>query len=171
LAFQGYRHKSDKTVGENEKSPTKVAGHPEMTYHDGTSNKTPAPVKEVSQTDISRSTSWGRSMGDVGDNPGKNGFGGASSLSPGERSGPATIDPTSPVDAVKDALISGGGKGAQRADSWQTRSEDFTSEQADKTAWGNKTPAAGPTIPKKIGAIDGNALARRNAMLRMGQGK
>jgi hypothetical protein len=173
MAFQGYRHKSDKTVGENEASPTKVAGHPEMTYHDGTSNKTPAPVREVSTTDLARSTSWGRSMGDPGDNSSKQGYGGASSLSPGERSGPATISASAPVDAVKDALVSGGAKGAQRSDDWQTRSQDFTSEQADPTAKGMRSRNnEGGIVPKKIGAsILDNSAARRAAMLRIGQGK
>ena len=101
MAFQGYRHKSDKTVGENEASPTKVAGHPEMTYHDGTSNNMLAPVREASITETARSTSWGRSMGDAGDNPGKQGYGGPSSVNPGERPGAATVAADAPVDAVK----------------------------------------------------------------------
>jgi hypothetical protein len=156
MAYQGYRSKTDKTVGENEASPTKVAGRPDLKYRDGGENRTPAPVREVSITETARSTSWGRSMGDAGDNSGKQGYGGPSSVNPGERTGPATVNPCAPVDAVKDAILAGGAKATQRSDDWQTRNSDYTSEQADPTAWGNRSRAMddgspGSVIPKKNG--------------------
>ncbi len=140
-------------------------------YKKGGENLTPAPTKSPDTTEaIARSTSWGRSSGDPKDNSSKQGYGGASSLNPGERSGPATVD-ASPTDAVKEALISAG---ATAQPNWQTRSEDFDGEQKIPTAFGMKKQQ-GPvgSFPAKgtNGAIDDNALARRNAMLRMGQGK
>ena len=45
----------------------------------GAPGPTPAPVKQVDALALARSTSWGHSLGDPGDNSGKNGYGGTSS--------------------------------------------------------------------------------------------
>jgi hypothetical protein len=124
MATQRYRHKTDRTVGENESSPTRAThpARPELEVKPGGENRTPAPVAAPSTTaDQARSTSWGRDSGGPGGNPGKNGFGGPSSLNPGERAGAATINPQAPTDAVLDAVIRGGAHGAQVSDDWQTR--------------------------------------------------
>jgi hypothetical protein len=124
MATQSYRHRLDKTVGENASSPTKVAGRPPVKYRDGSENKTPAPTGAVTTPDQARSTSWGRSGGAAGDNPGKQGYGGASSVNSGEKSGPATVNPQAGTDRVLDALISGGVAALDKGDDWQTRKLD-----------------------------------------------
>lgn len=102
MAHQGYRHKSDKTVGENKASPTKVAGRGPVKYKTGTENKTPAPVKPAPTPDELRSTAWGRGS------YGANGWGGASSVQPGETVS-AKLKVNAPVDAVLDNVIRGSG--------------------------------------------------------------
>ncbi len=171
IAFQGYRHKSDRTVGENESSPTKVAGRPEMQYRDGTENLTPPPVKAFDPL-TARDSAWGRAT-TGSNNPGKNSFNGPVSTPPGAKADPADVNPQAGTDLVLDAVVKGGAHGAQVSDDWQTRNSDFTSEQADPTAKGMRSRNnEGGTIPKKIGAsILDNSAARRAAMLRIGQGK
>lgn len=129
MATQSYRHRLDKTVGENESSPTKVAGRPPQKYRDGRENRTPAPTGPVTTPDQARATSWGRSGGGAGDNPGKQGYGGPSSVNPGERTAPATVNPNAPTDQVLDGLIRGGVRALDTQDGWQTRRLD---DEGDK---------------------------------------
>ncbi|MGD0076858.1 MAG: hypothetical protein ABSD31_21410 [Candidatus Binataceae bacterium] len=156
MAFQGYRSRSDQTVGANEATKKRAPGH-EQARNDpppGGENKTPAPVS-AAQVLSARDSAWGRAH-DGAENPGANSYGQASSLNPGQKADPAAVNPCAPVDAVKDAILAGGAKAAQRSDDWQTRSSDYTSEQADPTAWGNRSRAMddgspGSVIPKKNG--------------------
>jgi len=126
MATQKYRSRLDKTVGENRGSPTKVPGHGQVAFPKGGENKTPSPTKAVTTPDQARSTSWGRSSGAPGDNSGKQGFGGASSVNPGERPGPATVNPQASTDTVLDSLIRGGVRALDTGDDWQTRVVDPT---------------------------------------------
>jgi hypothetical protein len=171
MAFQGYRHKSDKTVGENKASPTKVAGRGPVRYRDGTENKTPSPTGAVTTPDQARSTSWGRSGGAAGDNPGKQGFGGASSVNPGERPGPATVNPQASTDRVLDALISGGVKALDTGDDWQTRKLDDTGTSPPvhpaMAKRGIDSGSPGGTLPAKNGNPTSDWDARRAAQLKV----
>jgi hypothetical protein len=174
MATQSYRHRLDKTVGENASSPTKVAGRPPVKYRDGTENKTPAPTGPVTTPDQARSTSWGRSGGAAGDNPGKQGYGGASSVNPGERSGPATVNPQASTDRVLDALISGGVRALDTDDDWQTRRLDDTGDKNLKASSvhpamqkrGADSGSPGGTVPAKNGNPTSDWDARRAAMLK-----
>lgn len=127
MATQKYRSRLDTTVGENEAGPTRAThpARPELPVKAGRENKTPAPLATPTTTsDQARATSWGRSGGDRGDNAGKQGYGGPSSLNPGERAGEATISPQASHDAVLDGLVRGGVRALDKGDSWQTRSLD-----------------------------------------------
>ncbi len=127
-AAQTYRHKSDHTVGSNESTKSTAPGHEHAvtTPPPGGENKTPAPLTTAGDMRaILRDTSWGR----AGDRPqdqnsGKNGYGGPSSLSPGERAPDATIRATAKTDLVLDAILKAGAHGAQVSDDWQTRAVD-----------------------------------------------
>jgi hypothetical protein len=169
MAFQGYRHKSDKTVGENAASPTKVPGYGRpVAYKTGAENKTPSPTGPVTTPDMARTTSWGRSSGAAGDNPGKAGFGGPSSVNPGERAGPATVDPQAPVDGVLNALIQGGVRALDTADDWQTRKVNDTAYPTTPGT-AKRGPASGSpggTVPLKNGSPTSDWDARRAAALK-----
>jgi len=175
MATQSYRHRLDKTVGENASSPTKVAGRPPVKYRDGTENKTPAPTGPVTTPDQARSTSWGRSGGAAGDNPGKQGYGGASSVNPGERPGPATVNPQASTDRVLDALISGGVQALDTADDWQTRRLDDTGDKNLKASpvhpamakRGIDSGSPGSAVPAKNGNMSSDFDARRAAQLKV----
>ena len=168
MATQSYRHRLDRTVGENASSPTKVAGRPPVKYRDGSENKTPAPVKPVMTPDMARSTSFGRSSGDPGDNSSKNGFGGASSVNPGEKSGPATVNPQASTDRVLDALISGGVAALDKGDDWQTRKLDDTASPVHPAMAkrGIADGSPGSQVPAKNGNPTSDFDARRAAMLK-----
>ncbi len=174
MATQKYRSRLDATVGENKASPTKVAGRGPVRYKDGTENATPAPVKQVDALSIARSTSWGHSLGDPGDNPGKNGYGGASSINPGERAGKATVAPQAPTDNVLDALISGGIAALDKGDDWQTRQLDDEGDKNHGTSpvhpsFAKRGPASGSpggVIPTKNGSPTSDWAQRRAQQLK-----
>ena len=118
MATQKYRSQLDNTVGENEAGPTRAVhpARPELAVKAGAENKTPAPLaKPLTTGEIARATSWGRSMGDAGDNASKQGYGGPSSLNPGEKGGVATVNPLATTDAVLDGLIRGGTRGTRHS--------------------------------------------------------
>lgn len=169
MSTQKYRDRSDGTVAENSGTSRPVhPARPELNVKPGGENKTPAPVASPSTTaDIARSKSWGRSMGDMGDNSGKAGYGGASSLNPGERPAPATINPLAAKDVVLENIIRGGAHGAQVGDDWQTRpvSKDQYPTTRGMTARGAGGSPSG-TVPAKTGAPVSDAAARRNAGLK-----
>lgn len=176
MATQKYRSRLDTTVGENVAGPTRAVhpARPELPVKAGSENKTPAPLAPPSTTaDQARSTSWGRSSGGAGDNPGKQGYGGPSSLNPGERAAPATINANAKTDAVLDNLIRGGvGHGIDRGDNWQTRDLTDPHDNPHKAApiHSAMTGAApGPKVPAKTGARADDSAARRNAQLKNGQ--
>jgi hypothetical protein len=164
MATQSYRHRLDKTVGENASSPVKVAGRPAVKYRTGGENKTPAPIKPVETPDMARSTSWGRSQGDPGDNSGKQGFGGSSSTRPGERPAHATVDPQAPTDRVLSALIDGGVGALDKDDNWQTRGLDDEGDKNLKASpvhpamakRGVDSGSPGGTVPAKTGFVEFN---------------
>ena len=144
-----------------------------MRYRTGGENKTPAPTKQVDTLALARSTSWGHSLGDPGDNPGKSGYGGASSINPGERAGPATVNPQAPTDGVLGALVKGGVRALDTDDDWQTRRLD---DEGDKnlgtspvhpamTTRGVDSGSPGGTIPAKNGNPTSDWDARRAAAL------
>lgn len=154
MATQNYRDRSDETVKLNELTAKIAPGHaPEQQPKPGAENRTPSPVRPVTTTaDQARSTSWGRSGGGPGDNPGKQGYGGASSLNPGERSAPATINPNAPNDAVLQGLIEGRTARLDAQDPWQTR--PVTDEQAVPTTFGHRDRTADSNaakVPAKLG--------------------
>lgn len=170
MATQKYRSRLDKTVGENRGSPTKVPGHGQVAFPKGGENKTPAPTGAVTTPDQARATSWGRSGGAAGDNSGKNGFGGASSVNPGERPGPATVNPQASTDRVLDALISGGVRALDTGDDWQTRKVDDTAYPTTPSLAkrGADSGSPGGTIPAKNGNPTSDWDARRAAQLKQG---
>jgi hypothetical protein len=174
MATQKYRSRLDKTVGENAASPTKVPGYGRpVAYRKGGENATPAPTGPVTTPEQARATSWGRSGGAAGDNPGKNGFGGRSSVNPGERAGPATVNPQASTDGVLDSLVRGGVAALDNADDWQTRRLDDTGDKnlksspvhpaMTKRSVDNGRP--GGTIPAKNGNPTSDWDARRSAAL------
>lgn len=157
MAFQGYRSKKDLTVGENRSSPVKVAGKPPMKYRDGTENKTPSPTKPAPTPDELRSTAWGRGS------YGANGWGGGSSVMPGEKVQSA-LKVNAPVDAVLDNVIRGSESGS---DDWQTRQVDpnpypTTPGLAKR---GPDSGSPGGQIPLKNGSPTSDWDARRAAAL------
>ena len=169
MSTQKYRHGSDRTVGENRSSPTKVPGYGRpVTYRDGTENKTPAPTRPVTTPDMARSTSWGRSSGAPGDNPGKQGYGGASSVNPGERAGPATVNPQASTDRVLDVLISGGVAALDRQDNWQTRTLDDSAPPVHPAMAkrGIDSGSPGSAVPAKNGNMSSDFDARRAAAVK-----
>ena len=155
MATQKYRSRLDQTVGENKASPTKVPGRGPQKYRTGGENATPAPTGAVTTPDQARSTSWGRSSGAAGDNPGKQGYGGPSSVNPGERPGPATVNPQARTDTVLDGLIRGGVAALDKQDDWQTRKLDDTSSPVHPAMAkrGSDSGSPGGTIPAKTGAM------------------
>lgn len=159
MATTKYRHKSDRTVGENAASPTKVAGRGPVKYKIGTENKTPAPVKPAPTPDELRSTAWGRGS------YGANGWGGASSVQPGEKVQSA-LKVNAPVDAVLDNVIRGSESGG---DDWQTRKVDPTPYPTTR-GMAKRSPADGSpgvnTLPTKNGNPTSDWDARRAAMLK-----
>jgi hypothetical protein len=171
MATNKWRHKSDLTVGENESSPTKVPGRPAVKYKTGGENLTPSPTKQVDTLALARSTSWGHSLGDPGDNPGKNGFGGASSVNPGERAGPATVSPQAPTDNVLEGLIRGGVRALDTGDDWQTRNAAYADPKPFPSAHGQAkrgvdSGSPGGTIPAKNGNPTSDWDARRAQQLK-----
>lgn len=163
MAFQGYRHRTDKTVGANVTTQKLAPGHPpEKQPKAGAENKTPAPVRAPTTTpDMARSTSFGRSSGDNGDNSGKQGYGGPSSLNPGERAGPATVNPQAPTDRVLSALIEGGTAALDKGDDWQTRSLDDPHDNPHKASPAhpfmkpaNQGGAPSGKVPPKTGYVE-----------------
>ena len=121
MATQAYRSRFDNTVGSNEGTAKVAPGHaPELQPKPGAENKTPAPLRTVS--------------------------GEASSLNPGERTGPATINPMARVDAVLDNVLRGAETGG---DDWQTRPVD--SSRDCPVAFGMKPRAASGTVPASTG--------------------
>jgi len=172
MATQKYRSRLDKTVGENRSSPTKVPGHGQVAFPKGGENKTPAPVKPVMTPDMARSTSFGRSSGDPGDNSGKQGYGGSSSTRPGEAPAKATVNPQAGTDRVLDALISGGVAALDRGDDWQTRKLDDTGASPVHPAMSKRgidSGSPGATVPAKNGNPTSDRDARRAAMLKQGE--
>ncbi len=164
MAHQGYRHKSDKTVGENKASPTKVAGRGPVKYKTGTENKTPAPVKPAPTPDELRSTAWGRGS------YGANGWGGASSVQPGETVS-AKLKVNAPVDAVLDNVIRGSGKRKPSdigGDDWQTRTVDPTPYPTTRgmAKRGIADGSPGSQVPAKNGNPTSDWDARRAAALK-----
>ena len=175
MATTRYRHNSDRTVRTNRATPKMAPGHPpELQPKAGAENLTPPPTKQVDTLALARSTSWGHSLGDPGDNPGKNGFGGASSLHPGERAGAATIKATAPVDAVLDNLITETRKpkpSTLGGDSWQTRSAEYADAKGYPITPGTANRGAdsgspGGAVPLKTGNPTSDWDARRAAMLK-----
>jgi hypothetical protein len=174
MATQKYRSRLDKTVGENRGSPTKVPGHGQVAFPKGGENKTPSPTGPVTTPDAARSTSWGRSSGAAGDNSGKQGYGGPSSVNPGERPGPATVNPQASTDRVLDALISGGVAALDASDDWQTRRLDDTGDKNLKASSvhpamakrGVDSGSPGGTVPAKNGNPTSDWDARRAAALK-----
>jgi hypothetical protein len=161
LAFQGYRHKSDKTVGENKASPTKVAGRGPVKYRTGAENKTPAPLKPAPTPDELRSTSWGRGS------YGANGWGGPSSVQPGETVS-AKLKVNAPVDAVLDNVIKGSGI---EADDWQARNAAYADPKPLPSVYGQEKRGAdsgspGSAVPAKNGNMSSDFDARRAAAVK-----
>lgn len=169
MATTKYRHSSDRTVDTNKTTPKMAPGHPaELQPKSGAENRTPAPTRQVDTLALARSTSWGHSLGDPGDNPGKNGFGGASSVNPGERAGPATVSPQAKTDRVLDALVRGGVRALDTGDDWQTRKLDDQASPVHpamaKRAVDSGSP--GGTIPAKNGNPSDDFDQRRAAALK-----
>jgi len=127
-------------------------GAPELSVRPGGENRTPAPINFPSTTaDQARSTSWGRSGSKATDNPGANGYGGPSSLNPGERAAAATINAGASTDVVLEGLIRDGAHGQP---DWQTR--DLTSAHDNPhgrvpTHDAMKGPAPAGTVPARTG--------------------
>ncbi len=171
MATQKYRSRLDHTVGANGATPKTAPGHPpELQPKAGAENLTPPPTKQVDTLALARSTSWGHSLGDPGDNPGKQGFGGASSVNPGECAGKATIDPQASTDTVLDSLIRGGVAALDKGDDWQTRKLDDTASPVHPAMAkrGIADGSPGGTIPAKNGNPAADWDARRAAMLKQG---
>lgn len=173
MATQVYmpRETKKKNVDVTRLAQTQAPGHPpELQPRDGAENRTPSPTRAPTSTaDIARSTSWGRSMGDPGDNASKQGFGGASSLNPSEKAGPATIDPHGPAGA--DPVLRNLAMGTRRAidanDDWQTREisrEPYPTTRGISARGSGGSPSG--TVPAKTGAPADDSAARRNAGLR-----
>jgi hypothetical protein len=105
------------------------------------------------------------------------GYGGASSINPGERAGPAAIDPMSPGDhpgthdPVMDAVLKGGMKAADAADNWQTRDVDKTQLPAagNLVKRGIDSGSPGGTVPASCGMVSSDADDRRAAALKRAQ--
>jgi hypothetical protein len=162
----------------------KAPGHEheaETPYRDGGENKTPSPVhpSDAAGLEMARSTSWGRSDGAPGANSGRMGYGGPSSVNPGERAGPAAIDPMSPgnhpgtYDPVMDAVLRGGARAADALDDWQTRRVDDTQAPAagNLVKRGIDSGSPGGVVPASTGMTSSDADARRAAALQRTDGK
>jgi hypothetical protein len=150
MATTRYRHPSDRTVGTNAATRRPVhPGAPELPVKAGRENKTPPPVNAPSTTaDLARSTSWGRAGNRATDNPGRNGYGGASSVNPGEAAAKATINPQASTDTVLEGLVRGGVRSLDQSDDWQTRklSPDRVPVHPDM-----KGASPSGTVPAKTG--------------------
>lgn len=176
MATQKYRSRSDQTVAENEGTSRPVhPARPELPVKAGAENKTPAPVAAPTTTpDMARSTSWGRDSGGPGGNSGKQGYGGPSSLNPGERAGPATVNGNAKTDTVLDGLIRGGVRALDQGDNWQTRSLDDPHDNPHKAAPvhpnmkpANSGGAPAGQVPSKLGApVTDDSALRRNERLK-----
>lgn len=177
MATQSYYERSTKKSGVDVERlrQTQVPGHPpELQPKPGAEGRTPSPTRAPTSTaDQARSTSWGRSDGsrDAGNsNPGKQGFGQASSLNPSEKAGPATIDPLGPAGA--DPILQNLRMGTARAidadngADWQTRNSDYADAKGFPPAMGMRPRGADGTIPKTTQPADGDEAARRQAGLK-----
>lgn len=169
MATQAYRDRSDETVAENSGTSRPVhPARPELPVKAGSENKTPAPLTTADLT-RRKDTAWGRAGDQPQDqNPGKNGFGGPSSIPPGTHAPAATVNPMAPRDLVLDAIVKGGAHGAQISDDWQTREVSDTpfpsamnmrTRAPDSGSPGSKVPAA--TSP-----ASSDADARRSAAVK-----
>lgn len=173
MATQAYmsRNSDGKKVDVTKLAQRQAPGHPaELQPRDGAENRTPAPTREPTSTaDLARSTSWGRSSGDMGDNPGKAGYGGASSLNPSEKAGDPVFSPLGPAgaDPVLRNLAMGTARAIDANDDWQTR-------QVDKTPYparhGMKHRTGDGAIPKTTQPASGDEASRRNAALKRTEG-
>jgi hypothetical protein len=151
MAYQGYRHKTDKTVGNHA---------PVESVKAGGKNKTPAPLTQLT-VNLGRDTAWGASNGGPQDNSGKNRYGGPSSVDPGMKGGEPNIRAMPDTDLVLDAVLKGGAHGAQVSDDWQTR--DIGMEQADPTTFGMRNRSnEGAKVPAKTGTpeFDPNSIRK-----------
>ena len=111
----------DSTVGANSGTKKIAPGHaPELQPKPGSENKTPAPTTTVSLA-LGKDTMWGASDGGPHGNPGANRYGGASSIAPGTKAAPATINAQAPTDVVLDNLVKVGSARGSHGDDWQTR--------------------------------------------------
>ncbi len=175
MATQRYRDRSDETVGLNELTPSVAPGHaPEKQPAPGAENKTPAPLSTAELARV-KDTAWGRAGDQPGDqNPGKNGYGGASSLSPGQRAPAAKVNPLAPRDAVLDAVIA---RGTARAgalnDDWQVRRIEDTQLPAagGLVKRGIDSGSPGGTVPASTGMTSSDADERRAAALQRASGR
>ena len=172
MAYQGYRHESDKTVGSNEGTKSTAPGHEHAvtTPPPGGENKTPAPLNTAGDVRaMLKDRAWGRAGDQPQDqNSGKNGFGLASSLHPGEKGAPATLNPQAGTDAVLEGLQRGGLKALDVQDDWQTRK---TKSDAIPTTFGMHKPAAGATVPSTTGHSPMADEANRRAAALKAAGK
>lgn len=163
MATQAYASRDNdpkKKVDVTRLAQTQAPGHPpEKPPRDGAENRTPAPLRPpVTTADMARATSWGRSSGDPGDNSGRQGYGGPSSLNPGERSGKAAIDPHGPAgaDPVLQNLIHGTARAIDGEDDWQTnpaynQPKPFPSAHGHTSRQAN-SGSPGGVVPQKTGA-------------------
>lgn len=177
MATQSYmdRNTVKKKIDVTRLAQRQAPGHPpELQPRDGAENRTPSPTREPTTTslEISRSRSWGRAAGSASDNPGAMGAATPSSLNPGERAGPATIDPLGPAgaDPVLENLRMGTARAVDQSDDWQTR-QDVSREQYP-AAFGHRLRTAdagspGGTVPKHCGApVNDDSAARRDAAVK-----
>ena len=135
-----------------QKSAQKLApGHaPELQPRPGAENRTPAPTRVYDPT--AKDRTWGRESG----NPGGNAYSGASSLSPGQKAPPATIDPHGPggADPVLKNLAMGVKRAIDGDDNWQQRDLNDAGDRnrGRVPTHPNMTgPSPGGTVPAKCG--------------------
>ncbi|MGH6670748.1 MAG: hypothetical protein ACRECV_02085 [Xanthobacteraceae bacterium] len=111
MSYQGYRSKTDRTTNQNESTKRPVhPARPELDVKPGGENLTPSP-QALAGTD----------------NPGVNRYCGPSSIQPGTKAMPASINAQAPKDVLLDNIIAvGTAHTAKRGalndgDNWQTR--------------------------------------------------
>ena len=161
MATQNYRSRSDSTVGANSGTKKIAPGHaPELQPKAGSENRTPPPVT-TAQLALEKDSAWGRS-GPQG-NPGQNAYGGASSLSPGQKAAPATISAQAKTDVVLDNLVKVGSARGSDGDDWQTRSltDPHDNPKGRVPVHPNTTGArSGGIVPAKCGTLNDDADTR-----------
>jgi hypothetical protein len=178
MATQAYMPRdtgNKKKVDVERLAQTQAPGHPsELQPKDGSGNRTPSPTQPAGVAEMARlkDTAWGRAGDRPEDqNPGKNGFGLASSLPPSQRAAPATIDPHGPagMDPVLRNLAMGTKRAIDLEDDWQTR--PFDTDQKVPTTFGHHKPAASGTIPSVTGHSPmSDEIRRRQAALKRTEG-